>query len=263
MLKGRVALVTGAARGIGFAIARRLAEAGAAVVVNDVDPAATEAAVAELAGLGVGAVGCPADVTAPDTPDRLVAAAVDAFGTLDVVVNNAGYGTYAPVLEMSDAKWTPMLDTLLTAPFRILRAAGPLLTRPADHVRKVVTVSSVAGVAGSPGSASYAAAKAGVHGLTATLAKEWGRYGVTVNAVAPGLIRTRLTEGRADGVETIDVGGRRTELVDIPLQKLESHIPVGRIGTPEDVAGAVYLLCSPDADYITGQTLVVSGGWLP
>lgn len=261
-LHGRVAVVTGAGRGIGLAIANKLAVAGAAVVVNDLTDVAVEA-VEQLRADGARAVAHVGDITAETAPEELVETAVDAFGAIDIVVNNAGYATYAPTIEMTDAQWTPMLDVLLSAPFRILRAAGPQLLRSADHVRRVVNVSSIGGITGSPGSAGYAAAKAGLLGLTATLAKEWGPHGVTVNAVAPGLIRTRLTEGPAAGHDHIDVGGERLPLIGAPLAALEAQVPLRRVGTPEDVAGAVYLLCLPEADYISGQTLVVGGGWMP
>ncbi|MEU6415979.1 SDR family NAD(P)-dependent oxidoreductase [Streptomyces spiralis] len=260
--KGRVAVVTGAGRGIGLAIARKLGSAGAQVVVNDLSSVA-DAAAAELRESGTGAVAFVGDITRDGVPEQLVEAAIDSFGSLDIIVNNAGYATYAPVLEMTDGQWAPMLDLLLTAPFRILRAAGPHLVKPAEHLRKVVNVSSVGGISGSPNSAGYAAAKAGLLGLTRTLAKEWGPYGVTVNAVAPGLVRTRLTEGPAGGHDHIDIAGERLPLIGAPLTELESMVPLRRIGTPEDIAGAVYMLCLSEADYVSGETLVVGGGWMP
>lgn len=265
VLQGRVALVTGAGRGIGKAIAIKLAETGASVVVNDLTSDVVDEAVRAIHAAGGNAVGCPGDVTEAKFPERFTATALEAFGSVDIVVNNAGYATYADVVEMPDHQWAPMLEVLLTAPFRILRAVGAQFR---DHaadgtIRKVVNVSSVGGMAGSPGSAGYAAAKAGLLGLTRTLAKEWGRYGVAVNAVAPGLIRTRLTEGPAGGHESIEIGGETFPLIGAPLAALEKHIPLGRIGEPSDVANAVYLLCLPESDYVTGEVLVVSGGWMP
>ncbi|WP_162834402.1 SDR family oxidoreductase [Amycolatopsis circi] len=263
-LDGRVAVVTGVGRGIGRAIATSLAEAGASVVVNDLTADMVEETVGALHAAGLQAVGHAGDITHDKAPSDLVSCAVDQFGTIDIVVNNAGYSTYGAALEMTDEQWQPMFDLLLTAPFRLLRAAGRQLVRPASHVRKVVNVSSVGGIAGSPNAVGYAAAKAGIHGLTATLAKEWGPYGVTVNAVAPGLIRTRQTEGPAAGHESIEVSdGGTAPLTGVPLAELETQVPLRRIGVPEDVGGAVRLLCLPEADYVSGQVLVVGGGWMP
>ncbi len=264
-LQGRVALVTGAGHGIGLAIAAKLGAAGASVVVNDLTQDVADGAVAAVEAAGGRAVRCPGDITAGEFPARFVQTALDSFGLLDIVVNNAGYATYAEAIDMSDRQWAQVLDVLLTAPFRILRAAGAYFRTHADdgRTRRAVNIASVGGIAGSPGSASYAAAKAGLIGLTRTLAKEWGRYGVTVNAVAPGLIRTRQTEGPASGYTDIDVGGERLPLTGAPLAALEPEIPLGRIGEPQDVANAVYLLCLPESDYISGEVVVVSGGWLP
>jgi 3-oxoacyl-[acyl-carrier protein] reductase len=264
-LEGRAALVTGAGHGIGLAIAAKLGAAGASVVVNDLTQDLAHGAVAAVEAAGGRAVPCPGDITAGEFPARFVQTALDSFGLLDIVVNNAGYATYAEAIDMSDRQWAQVLDVLLTAPFRILRAAGAYFRAHADdgRVRRAVNIASVGGVAGSPGSASYAAAKAGLIGLTRTLAKEWGRYGVTVNAVAPGLIRTRQTEGPAGGHADIDVGGERLPLIGVPLAALEPEIPLGRVGEPQDVANAVYLLCLPESDYISGEVMVVSGGWLP
>ena len=264
-LEGRVAVITGAGRGIGLATAEKLAVAGASVVVNDLSADVADSAAASIVAAGGRAVACPGDVTDATFPEQLTEAARDAFGAIDVVVNNAGYSTYADAIDMSDHQWTQMVDVLLTAPFRLLRAIGAQFRedRGDGRIRKVVNVSSVAGLSGGPGQAGYAAAKGGLHALTRTLAKEWGRYGVTVNAVAPGLVRTRLTEGPVGGHEEIDVGGERLPLIGAPLDALTSQIPMGRVGLPEDIANAIYLLCLPEADYVTGEVLVVSGGWLP
>ena len=211
------------------------------------------------------ALACPGDITASEFPARFVQTALDGFGLIDIVVNNAGYATYSDVIDMSDRQWAQVLDVLLTAPFRILRAAGAYFRAHAGdgRARKAVNITSVGGIAGSPGSASYAAAKAGLIGLTRTLAKEWGPYGVMVNAVAPGLIRTRLTEGPAGGHPDIDVGGEHLPLTGVPLAALRPAVPLGRIGDPADIANAVYLLCLPESDYISGEVVVVSGGWSP
>ena len=264
-LEGRVALVTGGGRGIGRAVAVKLGTAGASVVVNDLTADVAEDAAAAVRGAGGQAVSCVGDVTDEEFPRRFVDTARDSFGAIDIVVNNAGYATYGEVVDLPDGAWQPMLDVLLTAPFRILRAAGPHFRddRRDRGIGKVVNVSSVGGISGSPGSAGYAAAKAGLLGFTRTLAKEWGSWGVTVNAVAPGLTRTRLTEGSAGGHDSIDISGERIPLTGVPLRELEKQIPLRRIGEPEDVANAVYLLCLPESDYMTGEVLVVGGGWLP
>ena len=264
-LEGRVALVTGAGRGIGLAIASKLGAAGASVVVNDLSRDVADVAVAAVEAAGGRALACPGDITASEFPARFVQTALDGFGLIDIVVNNAGYATYSDVIDMSDRQWAQVLDVLLTAPFRILRAAGAYFRAHAGdgRARKAVNIASVGGIAGSPGSASYAAAKAGLIGLTRTLAKEWGPYGVTVNAVAPGLIRTRLTEGPAGGHPDIEVGGEHLPLAGVPLAALRPAVPLGRIGESADIANAVYLLCLPESDYISGEVVVVSGGWLP
>jgi 3-oxoacyl-[acyl-carrier protein] reductase len=186
-------------------------------------------------------------------------------------VNNAGYTWDAVVQKTTDEQWDAMLDVHLTAPFRLLRAVQPVLSAAArseiaaDGVarcRKIVNISSLSGLAGNPGQVAYSAAKAGVVGLTHTLAREWGRYNVTVNSVAFGLIHTRLTSSTADRAE-IDVAGQRIR-VGVNEQVLETarqQIPLGRAGTTAEAAGAVSLFCLPESDYVSGQTLVCGGGW--
>jgi 3-oxoacyl-[acyl-carrier protein] reductase len=270
-LDGRVAIVTGSGRGIGQQIALRLARDGAHVVVNDLDEPPARETIALIEAMGARAVTCNGDVTAPDFGERIVQTAVDAFGDCHILVNNAGYTWDSVIQKMSDEQWYAILDVHLTAPFRILRAFVSHL-RPAVEaeeaagqrvVRKVVNISSTSGVNGNAGQANYSSAKAGVMGLTKALAKEWGRYNVTVNAVAFGLIQTRLTQPLQPGASgTIDVQGR-TVKVGVQAQRLAAlnqTIPLGRGGTPEEAAGAVYLFCSPDSDYVSGQTLVVNGG---
>lgn len=272
-LDGKVAVVTGSGRGIGAEIARKLAAEGAAVVVNDLDDAPGKETVAAIEAAGGRAVACPGSVTDEGFAERFVATAVDTFGGLDVVVNNAGYTWDSVVQKMTDEQWAAILDVHLTAPFRILRAAQPVIAdlvkkaRAAGEpvpCRKVVNISSIAGLGGNAGQANYAAAKAGVTGLTKALAKEWGRYNVTVNTVAFGLIRTRLTEASADGDSAIDVAGREIKVgvnADL-LAAMERMIPLGRAGTPAEAAGAVYLLCIPESDYVSAQTLVCGGGFI-
>lgn len=271
-LDGRVAIITGSGRGIGREIALKLAADGAAVVVNDLDEAPASETVEAIEALGARAVSCVGSVTEKGFAQRYVQTAVDAYGGIDIVVNNAGYTWDSVVQKMTDEQWDAILDVHLTAPFRILRAAQPVIAGAAKAARaagqpvpcrKVVNISSIAGLGGNAGQANYAAAKAGVTGLTKTLAKEWGRYNVTVNSVAFGLIRTRLTQGTA-GDSSIDVEGRHIHVGMNPqlLATMETMIPLGRGGTPAEAAGAVYLFCIPESDYVSGQTLVCGGGFI-
>ncbi|MDE1675261.1 SDR family NAD(P)-dependent oxidoreductase [Nocardia gipuzkoensis] len=270
-LDEKVAIVSGSGRGIGRAIALKLAAEGAAVVVNDLDaePAKETVAAIEAAG-GIATAYC-GSVTDYHFAQRFIDAAVDSYGGLDIIVNNAGYTWDAVVQKMTDEQWDTVLDVHLGAPFRILRAAQPVIGARAKAEaaagrpisRKVVNISSVAGLSGNAGQANYSAAKSGVVGLTKTLAKEWGRYNVTVNCVAFGFIKTRLTAATADSDTTIDIEGRQVKVGVNPkiLAAAEAMIPLGRAGTPAEAAGAVYLLCSPESDYVSGQVLVCGGGW--
>ena len=268
-LDGKVALVTGSGRGIGRAIALKLASEGARIVINDLDAGPAQETLAEIRAAGGQAVACVGNVTAPDFAERFVGTAVSDFKGLDIVVNNAGYTWDNVIQKMSDEQWYAMLDCHLTAPFRILRAAQPVIRAlsKADAeagrrvVRKVVNISSVAGLFGNAGQANYSTAKAGIVGMTQTLAKEWGRMQVTVNCVAYGFIKTRLTVSTA-GAATANIDGREIKVGVNPdlMAAMERSIPLGRGGTPEEAAGAVYLLCIPESDYISGQTLMCSGG---
>jgi 3-oxoacyl-[acyl-carrier protein] reductase len=271
-LDGKVAIVTGAGRGIGSHIALKLAAEGASVVVNDLDEGPAAETAQAIVSTGGRAVPVAGNITEEGFAERFVGAAVDNFGGLDIVVNNAGYTWDSVVQKMSDEQWDAILDVHLKAPFRILRAAQPVISRLAKAAtaagepvpcRKVVNISSVAGLGGNPGQANYAAAKAGVTGLTKTLAKEWGRYNVTVNTVAFGLIQTRLTSTGGDEAGSIDIEGREIKVGVNPdlLAQMERSIPLGRSGSPDDAAGAVYLLCTPESDYISGQTVVCAGGF--
>jgi len=268
-LDGKVALVTGSGRGIGRAIALKLASEGARVVVNDLDEGPARETVQAINDAGGQACACAGNVAAPAFAQRFIDTALEQYGGLDIIVNNAGYTWDNVIQKMSDEQWDAMIDVHLTAPFRLLRAAQPVLKalNRADQeagrevVRKVVNISSVAGLFGNPGQANYAAAKAGITGMTQTLAKEWGRIGVAVNCVAFGLIRTRLTTSVA-GVDSASIDGRDIKLGVHPdmLASMERTIPLGRGGTPEEAAGAVYLFCIPESDYVSGQTLMCSGG---
>ena len=268
-LDGKIALITGSGRGIGRAIALKLAREGARVVVNDLDADPAEETVQTIREEGGTAVACIGSVTAVDFPDRFIAKALGEYGGIDILINNAGYTWDSVIQKMTDEQWYAMIDCHLTAPFRILRAAQPVLRRLTKAesesgkrvVRKVVNISSVAGLFGNVGQTNYSSAKAGIVGLTQTLAKEWGRMNVTVNCVAYGLIQTRLTSGEA-GALSANIEGREIKLGVNPelLGYLERSIPLGRGGTPEEAAGAVYLLCIPESDYISGQTLMCTGG---
>jgi len=270
-LEGKVALVSGSGRGIGRAIALKLAGEGARVVVNDLDPEPATETVEAIRTAGGDAVSCEGSVTVEGFAERFVNTAVERFGGLDIIVNNAGYTWDSVVQKMTDEQWQAMLDVHLTAPFRILRAATPFIRDSAKReaqegrevFRKVVNISSVAGLGGNAGQANYSAAKAGVIGLTQTLCKEWGRYRVNVNCVAFGLIQTRLTQPLAAGEARIRVEGREINVGIQPafLKAMEDQlIPLGRAGTPREAADAVYLFCSPESNYISGQTVVCGGG---
>ncbi len=269
-LDGKVALVSGSGRGIGRSIALKLAREGARIVVNDLDAEPAQQVVEEIKSFGGTAIACPGSVTASDFAERFVKTAVDTYQGLDIIVNNAGYTWDSVIQKMTDEQWYGIIDVHLTAPFRILRAAQPLIrafskaeaAAGTEVFRKVVNVSSVAGLGGNAGQANYSAAKAGIVGLTMTLAKEWGRLKVNVNCVAFGLIMTRLTEATADGNASINIAGRDIKVGVNPdlMKMMESSIPLGRGGTPEEAAGAVYLLCTPESNYISGQTIVCGGG---
>lgn len=270
-LEGKVALVTGAGRGIGLAIAKKLSSAGARLVLNDLDAAVAQEAERTLRQTGGAAVAVPGDVTKPDFADRFVAAAVDHFGALDIIVNNAGYSWDAILQRTSDEQWEAMLAVHLTAPFRLLRAAQPVIASFAKAEasaggpmgrRSVINISSIAAIGGNVGQAGYASGKAGILGLTRTVAKEWGRLNVTVNAVVFGIIDTRMTR-IGEEPSTIDVGGREIRAgMSHQLQSaLSGAIPLGRAGTTAEAAGAVYLLCQEEAAFITGSTLECTGGY--
>ncbi|WNG86833.1 SDR family oxidoreductase [Mycobacterium sp. ITM-2016-00317] len=269
-LDGKVALVSGSGRGIGRAVAEKLAAEGARVVINDLDADPAQEVVAAIEAAGGQAVACTGSVTDPEFADRFVATAVDNFGGLDIIVNNAGYTWDNVIQKMTDQQWNDIIDVHLTAPFRILRAAQPVISGLAKKEkaengtasrRAIVNTSSISGMQGNPGQVNYSTAKAGLLGMTKTLAKEWGRYNVTVNAIAYGVINTRLTAVTTEA-KTIDVAGREIKVGVNPAvyETVTAGIALGRGGEVEEAAGAVYLLCAPESSYITAQTLVCSGG---
>jgi 3-oxoacyl-[acyl-carrier protein] reductase len=266
VLDGKAAIVTGSARGIGRATAELLAEHGASILINDLDGDVAAEASAEIGGETATFAG---DLTKEGVPERLVETAVEAFGKIDIVVNNAGYTWDGPVHKMSDEQFQAMLDIHNVVPFRVLRAAAPYLREPAkkerdegtEVFRKVVNVSSVSGTMGNAGQVNYASGKSGVVGLTKTLAKEWGQFKINVNAVAFGFVETRLTASKEDAV-TFDKDGQEIALgIPEQLRQMASMmIPLGRPATPEEAAGGVFFLCSPWSNYVHGQVLNVTGG---
>ena len=271
-LEGKIAMVTGSGRGIGQAIAQKLASEGAKVVVNDLDAGPAEETIARIRALGSDAIGCLGDVTAPDFGARIVNATLEKFGGIDIIVNNAGYAWDGVIQKMTDEQWYAMLDVHATAPFRILRAASDFIRGAAKKEkdegrgvnRKVVNISSIAGLYGNAGQMGYSAGKAAIIGMTKTMAKEWGRYRVNVNCVAFGLIQTRMTQPVGSGAAVAKIGEREVKMGIQPefIEFMNKMIPLGRGGTPEEAAGAVYLMCIPESDYISGEVVLASGGFV-
>jgi 3-oxoacyl-[acyl-carrier protein] reductase len=268
-LSGKVALVTGAGRGIGLSLVRKLAAEGARVLVNDLDVAEAYAAARAIKEAGGVAVAYPGNVTNDDFPRGFIGAALEKFGDIHILVNNAGYIWNGPLHKITDEQWDAIQDVHLKGPFRILRELRSFLdSRVAEERkngivvhRKIVNVSSVSATGGSAGQVNYAAAKAGLHGLTRSLAKEWGPLAVNVNCVAFGYIETRLTqEIRGETAITIEGAARRVGLTRPMIEAISERIALGRAGTPDEAAGGILLFCIPDSDYVTGQILEVSGG---
>lgn len=270
MLENKVAVITGSGRGIGRATACLFAQEGAKVVVSDIDPGPAEQTVGDIKAAGGDAIAYVGDVTAPDFAQGIVSAAVHTWGELHILVNNAGFTWDALVHKMTDDQWDRILDLHLKAPFRLIRAAKPYFCDAAKQEmeqgrtvsRKIINVSSVAGVSGNVGQANYSSAKSGVVGLTKTMSKEWARYNVQSNCVAFGFIDTRLTQDKEKGI----VVETATEKIAVGVPKAQRDlfikmIPMGRPGTAEEAAGAILFFASPLSDYVSGQVLVVGGGF--
>jgi 3-oxoacyl-[acyl-carrier protein] reductase len=266
ILDGKVAIVTGSARGIGRATAELLTQEGARVLINDLDGDVAEQTASEIKGETIVFGG---DLTKPGVWDELVAKVIDEWGQVDILINNAGYTIDSPIHKMSDEHFQRMIDIHNVVPFRMCRAVAPHMREPAKQeraegvevFRKIVNVSSISGTMGNAGQANYASGKSGVVGLTKTLAKEWGQFKINVNAVAFGYIETRLTADK-DSSNTMEIDGETVQL-GIPSQMralAPNLIPLGRPGTPAEAAGGVFLLCTPWANYITGQVLGITGG---
>jgi 3-oxoacyl-[acyl-carrier protein] reductase len=266
VLDGKVAIVTGSARGIGRATAELLSQQGAKVLINDLDGDVTEQTASEIAGETLVFSG---DLTKEGVCDQLVQKVIDEWGKVDILVNNAGYTLDAPLHKLSDDWFQRMLDIHSIVPFRMCRAVAPHMREPAkveraegrEVFRKIVNTSSVSGTMGNPGQANYASGKAAVVGLTKTLAKEWGQFKINVNAVAFGYIETRLTASK-DESNVMEIAGEKVQLgIPDQLRGMASVlIPFGRAGTPQEAAGGVFFLCSPWANFVTGQVLNITGG---
>ncbi len=274
-LASKAAVVTGAGRGIGRAIATQLAAAGASVLLVDIDAAALNESASFISAAGISAAGGTVSVLAgdlahPGFPDQIITELKARCGSVDIIVNNAGYTWDSVIQKTTDEQFQAMLDIHLIAPFRLLRAASHPIREMAKReaaeghriTRKVVNITSISGLDGNAGQSGYSSAKSAVVGLTKTLAKEWGRYSVTVNAVGFGLIETRLTKPMEDPATAVTIGEReiRVGMQKSARDEAVKSIPLGRLGTPEDAANAVFFFCCPLSDYVTGETLVCGGG---
>jgi 3-oxoacyl-[acyl-carrier protein] reductase len=271
LFRNQVVVITGAGRGIGAAAAKLFAEHGAAVVVNDLDEGPAGEVVDAIAASGGTALAVAGSVTEDGFAERLLDAAVERFGKINVLVNNAGFTWDGMIHTMTDEQWLRILEIHTFAPFRLIRAAAKHMRAPAKaeleggglsgENRVIVNISSTSGLHGNVGQANYATAKMGIVGLTKTVAKEWGRFGVRCNAVAFGFIETRMTGAKEEG-ETIQVGDQ--EIVQGIPDKMRDRAftanPLGRPGRAEEAAAGILLMASPLASYVTGHTLEVTGG---
>jgi 3-oxoacyl-[acyl-carrier protein] reductase len=270
LLQDKVAIITGSGRGIGAAAAMLYAQHGAKVVVTDIDPAPAQATVQAITAQGGTALAIPADVTGSGGIEELIGQTVSTFGGIDILVNNAGYTWDGMLHKMADDQWEAMLAIHLTAPFKIIRAAVPYMREAAKkeqaefgaaRARKIINISSTTGTRGNVGQVNYAVGKAGIIGLTKTLAKEWGPFNIQVNAVAFGLIDTRLTQTDEKGDFTERAGKRiKLGIPDQIRQMATLMIPAGRAGTREEAAGPLLFFASELSNYVSGQVLEVTGG---
>ena len=268
-LIGKTAIVTGGGRGIGRAIVQQLASAGANVLACDLDRQALEETKSSVRNPERIAL-VSGDLLQPALPQEIVNAALDAFHSIDILVNCAGFSWDGVIQKTSDEQILTMLNIHIMAPFRLLRAASDYLRVTAKSeiaagrrvMRKVVNITSISATDGNPGQAAYAAGKAAVIGLTKTMAKEWGRYNINVNAVGFGIIQTRMLQPLQAG-GTINMGGKDISIGVQPalLDSIAAACPLGRLGTPEEAAGAVLFFCSPLSDFVTGEVLICSGGY--
>jgi len=242
MPENKVAVVTGASRGIGRSIAEALAAQGAKIVAVDIDLEATQAMVAELEARGIEALAVQGNVTDSDDVAAMVKVAMEKFGRIDILVNNAGITRDGLLLRMKDADWDAVLGVNLKGAFLCTRAAAKVMSK--QRYGRIINIASVVGQMGNTGQANYCASKAGLMGLTKSNARELARRNITVNAVAPGFIATEMTDALSDKA--------RSEML--------SQVPLGSLGTPVDVANAVVFLAQESSGYITGQVLAVNGG---
>jgi len=273
LLQGQVAIVTGSGQGIGEATAHLFAAEGAKVVVSDLDAAKSASVAASIKEKNGEAISVPGDVTDPAFPEHIIKRTIDTYGRLDILVNNAGYTWDGIAHRMTDEQWEAMLLVHNTAPFRLIRAAAPHMREAAKQEieatgkaapRSIINISSTSGLHGNAGQVNYATAKAGLLGLTKTIAKEWGMFNIRCNAVAFGRINTRLTAAKQKD-NFIEIDGKKVAL-GIPNSKgaddesLAKLIPLARSGNVDDAAGGILLMASPYASYITGHCLEVTGG---
>ena len=241
-LENKVALITGGGNGIGRATALRIAREGARIIVADMDAEDAQNVAAEISAAGGQVAAVTGNVTSRDDVQEMVAAALDNYGRLDILINNAGINRDSVVWKMSEEQWDQVISVDLKGVFNYIRAVAPIFK--AQGSGKIVNITSINGLRGKFGQANYSAAKGGVGGLTKTVARELGRFNVNVNAVAPGLVETEMMRNAPESV-------REAALQEILL---------GRLGQPEDIAAAVTFLCSPRARHITGQVFAVDGG---
>ncbi|CAO3614813.1 unnamed protein product [Cunninghamella echinulata] len=264
LLAGEVAIITGSGQGIGKSCAELFAREGALVVVTDIDASKSDQVAADINAAGFKAISIPGDVLAEDFAEKLIEGTVKAYGKINHIVNNAGFTFDAMLHKTTDKQWDLMLAVHNTAPFRIIRASAKYLRQKDGANKSIVNISSTSGLHGNVGQANYATAKAGVVGLTKTIAKEWGLFGVRANTVAFGWVDTRLTRAKETGA-AIEIDGQKVAL-GIPTGnkagKVNAYadIPLGRAGNADEVAGSVLMMCSPLSSYISGHTLEVTGG---